>query len=239
MTTIINPSFESLDWTDILSGPASSNQQPEGWELTWLRPTVGDIKGEQLWDSSNPDDVATGIPECVHKLAEQLPPSQQPGGSDALILDGVVVYKAFSATAKFGAQLRQVVTGLEPGSLAVVDVPVQIHRHGDEDKYAAEVGVWANGSGVWKQPPDKTWDSFTTWGTVDADGKVEILIRFKSKWALPKDFFIDDIGYSFVPASVEPEEPEEPTGRVLVGTYHIGVFSDGTSEIDYEVADNG
>ena len=152
------------------------------------------------------------------------------------------MYKAFSATAKFGAQLRQVVTGLEPGSVAMVDVPVQIHRHGDEDQYAAEAGVWVNGRGYWTQPPDKKWYVISVAGDVDDDGKVEILIRFKSKWLREKDFFIDDIGYSFVPASVEPEEPEEPeepTGRTLISTYHISVYDNGTSECDIEVVDNG
>lgn len=132
-----NPSFEN-GWRDIYAGNDYghlTNQEPADWKLRWLWP------GESLFGS----DEAHGVPECVHKMADQLPPNERPGGSDPLILDGVAVYKIFHNGAAFGAELWQVVEGLKPGSVARVKVPVRIHAHKEKDRpdsYAAESGVW-------------------------------------------------------------------------------------------------
>ena len=219
MSEIRNPSFEN-GWTDVLSSAVTMNQQPLEWSLLWLEPS------DRLWDCGDSNDLAGGVPECVHKLNYQLPSSEQLGGPEALILDGNAVYKMFS-TGSFGAELRQVVTGLKPGSLARVDVPIQIHRHGDEDIYAAEVGVWLNGSGYWSQPPNKSWEFIHVEGVVDPNGALEIIIRVKSKWSLPKDFFIDDIHCDFVPESEEPQPPPipEPEAEALMT---VILFADGT-----------
>lgn len=189
-----NPSFED-GWTDLPPAPGNlTNQQPAGWTLRWLEP------GESLFGSS---DTAGGVPECVHKLATQLPPEEQPGGADPLILDGTTVYKVFHAGAAFGAELRQTVTGLQPGSQATVRVPVRCHRHGDGDPWAAEAGVWLGDAGRWWNADalgDRRWNTLEVSAAVPASGEVEVLIRFKSKWGRPKDFFIDDITFEATPA---------------------------------------
>ncbi|MCK5292791.1 MAG: hypothetical protein KAR39_12350 [Thermoplasmata archaeon] len=216
MSEIRNPSFEN-GWIDVLSSAVTTNQQPAEWSLLWLEP------GNYLWDSH---DHAMVVPECVHKLSIQLPSSEQLGGPDALILDGDTVYKMFSNGA-FGAELRQVVTGLKPGSSAGVFVPVQIHRHDDNDPYAAEVGVWVNGIGQWTQPNDKHWSQLRCFGKVDPNGALEVVIRVKSKWANRKDFFIDDITFDFVPANAEPPPPPELEPEAIMT---VTLFDDGSGK---------
>ena len=93
--------------TDVLAPYGSlKNQQPDGWELNWL-----DV-GETIYDAS---EKVTGVPECVHKLSNQLPAHERESGSGALILGGETTYKIFNSAAIFGAQLRQVVTGITTG----------------------------------------------------------------------------------------------------------------------------
>lgn len=180
-----NPSFEE-GWTDLppVSG-SLINQQPNAWTLTWVEP------GQPLYDSS---DLAGGIPECVHKLSDQLPPDEQLGGAHALILDGDTTYKLFHATAAFAAELRQTIYGLPPGSHWEIIVPIQVHLHDDTDPYAAETGVWVNGVGGWVNGAameDHTWYEHIIPFTVPQSGQAEIVIRVKSKWSHAKDFFID------------------------------------------------
>jgi hypothetical protein len=184
---ITNGSFEE-GWTDL--PPTSGwlvNQQPVGWTLTWVEP------GQPIYDST---DVAGGIPECVHKLAEQLPPDEQPGGPDALILDGTTTYKIFHGGSAFGAQLQQTITGLRPGQNAALTAPIRAHLHGDPDWHGAEFGVWVNGVGHWLPAGavgDRTWGRPTVYFVVPDDGVVEVVIRVKSKWPRAKDFFIDNV----------------------------------------------
>jgi hypothetical protein len=164
------------------------NQQPKGWHLEWIEP------GQPLYD--DPNNLSEGIPECVHKLAKQLPPNEQLGATDALILDGDTTYKIFHAHAPFGATLSQTVTGLEPGSTGTLTVPIQVHLHGDPDAFGAESGVWVNDEGGWVNGGDmgdRRWHEHKVEFEVPADGRAEVVIRVKSKWPRPKDFFIDGI----------------------------------------------
>lgn len=218
-----NGSF-SEGWDDM---PPTSfhliNQQPKGWTLRWLE------KGESLFGDGA---TAVGIPECVHKLAEQLPPDEQLGGSNALILAGTATYKFFNANAAFGGELKQTVTGLVPGSEAKLIVPIQAHLHGETDIYGAESGVWVNGEGEWANGGmmgDRKWYRHERVFTVPDDGTAVILIRVKSKWARPKDFFIDGITLNAQETTVEPPPP--PTGdavRVTVPDgYTLTVWKDG------------
>lgn len=176
-------------WTNLPPAPGFLiNQQPNHWTLTWLQP------GESLYD--DPAVQAMGVPECVHKLAEQLPPNEQPGQPNALILEGDSTFKIFHAFNTFGATLSQTVSGLEPNSTAVLRVPIQAHLHGAIDQSAAESGVWVNGEGGWingSEMGDKVWFYHTLTFTVLADGTADIFIRVKSKWPSPIDFFIDGI----------------------------------------------
>jgi len=189
---VVNGSFED-GWSDLPPAPGYLiNQQPNGWQLTWL-----DI-GQPLWDDSG--TTVQGIPEALHKLINQLPPHEQPGGSNPLILDGTTTYKMFHFGAPFGSQLYQVVTNLPPGSQWRFTVPLQAHTHGDNDPWAAESGAWAltsaNQSGGWVpvgQMGDRVWFYHNVEFDVPGDGRVELLIRVKSKWFRAKDFFIDRV----------------------------------------------
>lgn len=185
---ITNPSFEE-GWTDLPPLPWNLvNQQPNGWQLSWVN------IGAPLYN--DPDTLAAGVPECVHKFSWQLPPNEQPGGPDALILDGDVVFKMFHSGSPFGSELRQTLTGLVPGSSWVLVVPIQVHlaATGDTDPFSAESGVWVNGVGGWAtaaQMGDREWYEHHVPFTVPANGAAEIVIRVKSKYFLSKDFFID------------------------------------------------
>ncbi|MCO5205192.1 MAG: hypothetical protein M9928_09180, partial [Anaerolineae bacterium] len=197
-------------WHDLPPAQGSLiNQQPTGWRLEWLGP------GAALY--ADPNSFAKGVPECVHKLSNQLPPHEQLGEPGALILAGDATYKIFHGGAAFGATLSQTVAGLEPGTTAVLTVPVLVARHGDPDPYGAESYVEVNGDGEWAHSGkmgDRNWYRHKLTFTVPDNGKADIVVRVKSKWDRPKDFFIDGITLiaqtiSVVPP-VEPEPDPEP-----------------------------
>lgn len=204
-----NGSFEE-GWVDI---PADNtvNQRPNDWWLTWLAP------GTKLWGSQ---DVAGAAPECVHKLADQLPPDERLGGENALILDGGTTYKIFCGDAAFGAQLFQAIEGLEPGSIACLTVPILLDAHGDGDPWSAEVWVGVNGEGYWTNRAvlgHRSWTVLSTETIVPESGMVEVMIRVKSKWARRKDFFMDALTLEGVPATGLPGPSPTPiTIRVIV-----------------------
>lgn len=175
------------------------NQRPFHWQLEWI-----DI-GQPLYD--DPNTQSKGIPECVHKLSTQLPGNEQLGAPNALILDGNATYKIFSANAPFGATLSQVVTGLKPGSRATLTVPIQVHMRNETDPFGAESGVWVNGEGTWVNGfdmGDRQWFKHIVSFTVPPSGEADIVIRVKSKWAKPKDFFFDGI-------TLDAEAADTPT----------------------------
>ena len=181
------------------------NQRPHGWQMEWL------AMGADLYD--DPNNQAKGIPECIHKLSKQLPVQEQLGGQFALILAGDAVYKIFSANAPFGVTLSQTVTGLQPGDTATLVVPIQVHLHGETDAFGAESGVWVNRVGGWINGfdmGDRQWCDHEREFTVPDNGQVEIVIRVKSKWAAPKDFFIDGITLDAKPAAEPPPIDDEP-----------------------------
>jgi len=187
---LVNGSFEE-GWTNVPYLPGNLlNQQPNGWNLSWIEP------GQPLY---NPDYVADGVPECVHKLADQLPPNEQPGGPDALILDGTHTYKVFFGGAGlFGAELRQTVTDLIPGETVTLIVPIQVHQQmGTPDHvWHAYSGVWLNNTGDWLvagQAGDRTWYEHQVTVTVPDNGEVEVVIRFQTLLPVPFDYFIDDV----------------------------------------------
>ncbi len=182
---INNPSFED-GWTNLPPEPGHLiNQQPHGWQLSWVP------IGEPLYD--DPNSLSGGVPECIHLFWYQLPPNEQPGGEDALILDGDLTYKMFHGFAPFGSELRQTIIGLQPGTTWRLVVPLQVHLYGDTDPYTAESGVWVNGVGGWANAGvmgDRNWYEHGVLFTVPANGQIEIVVRVKSKWT-GKTFFID------------------------------------------------
>ena len=199
-----NPSFEE-GWQDIHTGFGNLiNQQPNRWLIHWLQP------GEFLWDSN---DTVGGVPECIHKLADQLPPNEQPGGPDALILDGEATFKMFHFGAPFGVELIQTIYGMDPGATWQLIVPMQVHLHGDTDPYSAETGVWINGVGGWVnglEMGDRQWYEHANQFTVPANGTAEIVVRVKSKWWGPKDFFIDHLRIEPVDGTQSSESDNMP-----------------------------
>ena len=191
-----NGSF-TQGWTDLPPAPGYLiNQQPNGWLLTWVELDT------PLYGSG---DLSKGVPECVHKLAAQLPPDEQLGAPKALILEGDVTYKIFHANAPFGAELKQRVTGLAPGTAAKLIAPVLAVLHGDGDMYGCESGAWVDTTGSsnpddwagqWAnaaQMGDRNWHRHEVEFTVPPSGEVTVYIRVKSKWPMPKDFFIDAV----------------------------------------------
>ena len=131
---IINPSFED-GWSDV----SPSAQEPAGWELSWV------LEGQPLYDTS--DTLAGGVPECVHKMAYQLPPDQRFGAKNTRILDGSTAYIIANDYAPFGAELYQEVNGLPAGATFRLTVPVLAVLHGDNDPWSAEAGAWVNTTG--------------------------------------------------------------------------------------------
>lgn len=223
----------SEGWTDL---PPTDwfliNQQPIGWKLEIL-----DL-GDSLYD--DPNSQVRGIPECVHKLSKQLPPHEQLGQKDALILAGDTTYKIFSANASFGASLSQTVTGLEPGSSVTVTVPIQVHLHGEQDMYGAESSVWLNNEGGWANGHtmgDRKWYRHIVQTTVPANGEVELVIRVKSKWARPKDFFFDDITMDAVAG--DPEIMPEPGDEQELSRQTISLSANSAAnKVRLEVSEN-
>jgi len=182
------------------------NQRPHGWQLSWV------AIGESLYD--DPNSKSGGIPECVHKLNEQLPENERRDGRNALILAGNAVYKTFSANAPFGTTLSQTVTGLEPHSTATLTVPIQVHLHGETDAYGAESGVWVNDIGGWVNGfdmGDRQWYEHKITFTVPANGEAEIVIRVKSKWPKGKDFFFDKVTLEAETAVIDDGNVETKT----------------------------
>lgn len=200
-----NKSFEE-GWSDVNTGTPLINQEPAAWQIWWVEP------GGELPDSN---DVAAGIPEMVHKHANQLPDNEKPGALGALILDGNYVYKIFHAGAAFGAGLYQHVNGLVPGTEVTVTVPVNLHRHNDDDPWGAEIGLFLNGQGRWwnQELLDNQWYGASWTGYADDFGAVDVEIVVKSKWDTPKDFFIDDINFD---GTFADNPPPPPSGQELV-----------------------
>lgn len=202
---LANGSFED-GWTDLPPVDGSLiNQEPNGWELSWLE------AGEEVWDlrTIHPNDpqvgIVSGIAEMIHKLDYQLPPNEQPGGPNALILEGEAVYKMFHRGAAFGSQLYQRVT--LPAGRYRLTVPVQLHWHENLDPndpswdtFTAESGAWVEIGGArlggWataRDMGDRRWFYHVVEFTLPAQSEVGVLIRVKSIYRSPKDFFVDAV----------------------------------------------
>lgn len=200
-----NGSFEN-GWTDLPPVAGNlTNQEPNGWELSWL------AVGETVWDlrTIHPNDpqvgVVSGIAEMLHKLAIQLPDPEKPGGPMALILEGTHVYKMFHHGAAFGSQLSQWVT-LPPGTYRLT-VPVQLHWHEQLDPtdptwdtFTAESGAWVvyggTQTGGWataREMGDRRWYYHVVEFTLAQQTEVEVRIRVKSIYRSAKDFFVDAV----------------------------------------------
>lgn len=186
-----NPSFESINWEDFHQ---VSSQQPEHWALGWVE------TGQKIYD--DPDiDPATVTPESVHKWDWQLPPHEQIGEPDALILDGSLVYKIFHNNGSFGGELKQTITDLPAGLPVRLTVPILLARRTPEnvDPWGEASGVWINGVGngdgwVWTgNMGHRNWYYHVLDAVVPSSGQLEVVIRVKCRWPTGADFFIDDL----------------------------------------------
>jgi len=233
-----NGSFE-LGWIDVSDGMVT-NQQPNGWVLKWEKP------GEELEHCEDlPGDTENNVwtaPECVHKLMEQLPPDEQPSGSDPLILEGEAVYKLFAAYGPFKASLETVIKA-EPGKIVKVTVPVRVHQHGNGDYGAAywrvELGDNHSDWLTFKRDfQDRTWTCKSIEARVPDSGQLKLVIKFESHTVAGIDFFIDDVEVGYAEedevAPSVPEcygEPREQYKRV----YNV-VPAEATTERFLEIA---
>jgi len=197
---LVNGSFED-GWTD----QSMTAQQPNGWTLDIAH--SGDVRGNAI----------SGTPECVHKRNRDLPPDEQKGGENALILDGETCYKMFTQ-AVWRATLRQTVSGLEPGAEATLIVPANIHFDGRGEVYDADdtlLKISLNGQFIerWMtKEQDRTWVYSFVETVVPEDGKLHIEIEASVKRAHPTAFFFDAIQLDF---DVDPPPPPEPDCKGL------------------------
>lgn len=210
MNVLKNGSFESLNWHNDPVG-STVNQQPEYWALTYV-PVGTKLRSAGYFPAGSDDnpvfETALTIPECVHKLHYQLPVEQQFGGSDALILEGAIVYKVFSSVNPFGVQLEQTIPNPGVGTLKL-DIPVRVHQHGDGSPGAA---AWRVLVGGYTSP----WFSFGTgftdrvWKHLVIDllhtgGDLSFKLQLESRALGGIDFFVDNLVVDFVPTATEPE----------------------------------
>lgn len=200
---MLNHSFEDGWTTDQTTG----NQTPNEWALEWKQP------GEAMWSAGafpgepDPVDTVLRVPECVHKLASQLPPDEQPGGPNALILDGTHCFKVFGVG--FSATMRQTISGFADDSRLTFRVPVQVHAHGDGSWGACAFRIGVQGHFT-------QWQTFTTglddheWAYLEASVVVtgtwcRVRIDFEGRAVAPVDFFIDALGLEIDEPEPEPE----------------------------------
>lgn len=231
---IKNNSFEN-GWTDILTNYGNLvNQQPQDWQITWLEP------GETSWAVNQKTGVKptiTTVPECLHKLNSQLPPDEQLGGTNALILDGNATYKMFAFNGVWAASLKQTVP-VPQNTLLDLTVPLQVHYHGaygNEDS-PDEVEIWLliDGQIVKKlfalpDLPNRKWvdlqHSFATSNT-----QITIELRFMTKWANSRDVFIDNLSLEAANDPLPPPPPPTATSQWnKVNGFHVGIpaYTDG------------
>jgi hypothetical protein len=111
----------------------------------------------------------------------------------------------FHRGAAFGSQLSQSV--VLPAGRYRLTVPVQLHWHENLDPndptwdtYTAESGVWAltgggqiGGWATARDMGDRRWYYHVVEFTLPAQQEVEVLIRVKSIYRSPKDFFVDAV----------------------------------------------
>jgi hypothetical protein len=195
---LANGSFK-LPWTNLLPyGGRLTNQQPAGFALTIRMPGTRLLSADAGITDDPPvyTDVVS-VPECVHKLRSQLP------DADLLILDGDVTFKAFAATNPFSLDLTAMVVFPAAGTCAI-EVPVQVHQHGDGSPGAAVWQLIVNDvAESWRTFGrgfvDRTWA--TAYRTVRqcAGTVLSVTARMESAALAGVDFFSDRWRVIFTP----------------------------------------
>lgn len=243
MNLLTNGNF-SDGWTDVTIQGRAKQQRPLGWDVDCVP------IGEALWsagefagvDHDPVFETARTIPEIVHKLTAQLPPEQQPGGSDALILSGTAVLKIFSNYNPFGTPLRQLVTGLTPGRTVKLWAHLRAHYNpkpgGDGSPGACAALVWCGlETSDWLTfqhgVQDRRWRQVTLRYVVPSDGVVEVGAALESRSQAGIDWFIDDWRLEYVGDPVPPPPPpDECRGlpRVQYARVYNVIPQDATEE---------
>lgn len=222
MTNLLFNGNFSEGWS---TDPLTGNQTPKGWHTE--NAAIGDELHYHLDVDMRPypgdtHNIVSVIPEHVHKLNTNasLPPSQQLGGEDALILScktglsACGVYKVFSAGGAFGHHMWQRVEIPEPG-LYRLSGNVRVHAHGNGDTGAA----WVTPT-VDYQP--------IGWLTFKRDFQEQEYLHFESEYLFMFreytygiileshtvggiDFFVDDFKVEFIKAVDDTPPDPDPT----------------------------
>lgn len=244
MNLLKNGSFEN-GWTDIVTNYGwLVNQVPNDWQLSWLEPNTA------TWAISQKLGYApkiTTVPECIHKLNNQLPADEQLGGANALILDGNANYKMFAFNGIWAASLKQTIN-TTPNTEVDITIPVRVHYHGAFGNLDSpdEVEIWlmVNGAIVkklWAIPdlPDRTWVNLQA--TITTNGALDLEIRFMTKWANSRDVFIDNLTVtaSNTPPIITPPPTTTSTYNKING-FHVGIpaYTDGIGAWLQQMAQN-
>ena len=147
--------------------------------------TEGEVRGRPI----------NGGPECVHKHKDQLPPDEQPGGENALILDEEWTYKLFTS-ATWKAELYQTVSGLEPGAEYKAIVPVNVHFDGRPEAYDPEDALFeihlSSGEPVrhWTtKENERQWHYLECRGVAGSNGMITLTATPSVKWEHPTSYF--------------------------------------------------
>jgi len=181
-----NPSFDNPCFSNGWETIAEGNQEPHGWDISWLE------NGELTpWG-----EPVTRWPEIVHKLSGQLPPDEQLGGENALILCGDAVYKLFGSGI-WDATLSTVLTGLTPGNRYKITGQFNVHYH-DEYNAADDMTIeFRTAESLDKLQsarliPEK-WVTATVEGKADISGFIDLSIRFYMRWPNSISVFVDNM----------------------------------------------
>lgn len=190
-----NGSFEN-GWINMPPVESLINQEPTDWTIEFTP------LGHQLF---NLDETASLIPEAVHKHASQLPPDEQLGEPNALILDREYVYKIFGYHGSFGAELAQTVP-TELDTTYNLIIPIRIHANTKMQRYDFGVRIFINDydatewlwignmNGISPAYPDITdriWIPLLI--PFEGTGSDRIRIQIANRFPKSYDFFIDDV----------------------------------------------
>jgi murein DD-endopeptidase MepM/ murein hydrolase activator NlpD len=227
-------SFER--WTDVLVGfPANAArqaQQPAGWTINVIG--VGsDLESAGVFppgfDEEPVFEIAETTPEIVHKHRDQLPPEQQPGGADALVLAGDYVLKVFSAYMPFGFRMSTCFT-VEPYARVTLQIPVNTHFYGDGSPGACAIKAQANRTeSPWHTfgptMPGFRWHVIELQTVADNLGDVDVTVWLESRALGGITFFVDKVTAASVPPDEEggdsaPARDYERTYLLLPGKEH-------------------
>lgn len=229
MTNLLtNPSFEANSAAENWPTDQHGNQTPPGWEIAWI-PKDAPMKYTHKWQGGTlVPAFGSGTPEAVHKLARQLPPNEQFGEIQALLLDdGLAVYKVFGTHDAFGFFLRQTIKG-QPGAEAIVRVPILGETHDqptnaagmlEDDHFLAEVRMGnrfdVRNYSMMRERHEipgnhRAWNMFSVIAVMPENGELPLEVYLQQNWSGNTDFFIDAIDCGYVSGTTPPAPIPDP-----------------------------